>query len=122
MATTRPPYYEAVASSVSFWKELLRESHPLLETLREGVRDMLVERVVGLPEMGVIPQDARSIEFGEADLAKGLLPENSLYRGTRAGWQRRIWREYAPLVGWYLQHLRCGRRRMGWKRGGLSYV
>lgn len=51
-----------------------------MEVLAHGVRDMPLNRILRLPEMPLIPKDIRSIEFGEADLAKGVLPENRFYR------------------------------------------
>lgn len=78
------PFCDLVGAAVREWGTLMEASPELLKVLSEGVRDMPMKRVVALPETGAIPQDTRSIEFGEEDLTKGLLPENSFYRRMTA--------------------------------------
>lgn len=70
------PFYNLVGKAGEHWKLRTDISPEMESVLANGVRDMPIIRVLGLPEMTPVPQDARSIESGEADLRKGLLPEN----------------------------------------------
>lgn len=76
----RLPYYDQVAEAARCWEETTDVSTEMKEVLRHGIRNMPTRRVVGLPEMPSIPQDARSVEFGEEELRKGLLPEYAFFR------------------------------------------
>lgn len=74
------PFYDLVSLAEEEWRSATDISAEMLTVLKHGIRDMPTNRVLGLPEMGPIPQDSRSIAFGEADLAKGLQVENGFYR------------------------------------------
>ena len=62
----------------------------MIRFLTHGVRNGLLNRVLGLTEMSSIPQDRRSIELGEEDLAKRVLPENRFYRQMSAENMERV--------------------------------
>ncbi len=78
------PYYDLVANALPRWEENTKISGDMIETLRDGIIDEPVDYVYGLPEMPPIPQDAKSLDFGEEDLREGLLPENQFYRQMTA--------------------------------------
>ena len=76
----KQPFYRLVSKAAKVWETMTNISPEMLGVIKHGVRDMPVNRVVGLPEMPPIPQDSRSTALGEEDLEKGLLPKNRFYR------------------------------------------
>ncbi len=74
------PHYDIVAASLAEWRKVAGSDSTMLRAIEKRIVDEPVSYEYGLQALGAIPQDERSLAFGEEDLRIGCTGRDRIYR------------------------------------------